>query len=197
MGVVTGLYEWAQATFEPWGVPGLILLAVTEAIFSPIPPDALLPILAAGQSMPYALFLGIVTTVASIVGAVIGYWIGMRFSPWVHERFDGPRLRQVEGWYRDHGEWIVVLAAFSPIPFKIFTVSSGLLGLRFWPFVIAATIGRAARFIPEALLAARYGEQVIAWLDANQIPALILSLIAVAVIYLWTRGRGNQETEPA
>lgn len=196
MGVLGSLVEWAQATLGPYGVFGLIVLAFTEAVVSPIPPDALLPVLAQGESMGYALFLGLVTTAASVAGAILAYWIGVRFSPWVHERFAGPRLARVENWYQQHGEWVVAIAAFSPVPFKVFTLSSGLLGLRFWPFVLAATVGRALRFVPEALLAARYGEQVVAWIDANQIPALAVSLVLIALLYAWTRMRQGQTPEP-
>lgn len=194
MGVLGGLVEWAQATFGPYGIIGLILLAFTEAIISPIPPDVLLPILAKGRSLTYAAWLGAITTVASVAGAAVGYWIGKTFSPWVHRKFSGPRLARVENWYTQYGEWIVVVAAVSPIPFKVFTVASGLLGLRFWPFMLAALVGRGLRFIPEALLAARYGDQVIAWIDRYQLEVGVVTLVGLVLFYLWTRHR--EATDP-
>lgn len=195
--MTSGLVDWALTTFGPYGVLGLIVLAVTEAVISPIPPDALLPILAKGQPMGYALYLGVVTTLASVAGAAIGYWVGDRFSPWVHRKFAGPRLARVEGWYREYGEWVVLLAGFTPLPFKIFTVSSGLLGLRFWPFMLASLIGRGARFVPEALLAARYGDQVLAWIDAYEIPLLIGAIVVLAGLWMYTRHRSGQTEAPA
>lgn len=194
--MTAGLVEWAQATLGPYGVLGLIVLAVTEAIISPIPPDALLPILAKGQPLGYALYLGVVTTVASVAGGAVGYWIGDRFSPWVHRKFSGPRLARVEAWYRDYGEWVVLLAGFTPLPFKIFTLTSGLLGLRFWPFMLAATIGRGARFVPEALLAARYGDQVLAWIDRYELPMLVAAVALLAGLWWYTRWRSNRADVP-
>lgn len=194
MGIVGGFVEWAQATLGPYGVVGLIVLAVTEAIISPVPPDALLPILAKGQPLGYALWLGVITTVASVAGGAVGYWIGDRFSPWVHRKFAGPNLARVETWYRDYGEWVVLLAGFTPLPFKIFTVTSGLLGLRFWPFMLAATIGRGARFVPEALLAARYGDAVIAWTDRYQWWILAGTVLALGLLWWYSRWRSSEGT---
>lgn len=191
--MISGLAEWTQAVFGPYGVLGLIVVAVTEAIFSPLPPDALLPVLATGQSMSYALFLGVVTTVASVAGAAIGYWVGDRFSPWVHERYGGPKLERVEGWYQEYGEWVVLVAGFSPLPFKVFTLSSGLLRLRFWPFMAAALVGRGLRFIPEALLAARYGEAVLEWTDQYEIWLLIPTVLILVGLWLYSRHRGQVE----
>lgn len=189
MGVLTGLVEWAQATFGPYGVLGLIVLAVTEAIVSPIPPDILLPVLALDQPWTYALYLGVITTVASVAGGAVGYWLGKEFSPWVHRRFAGPKLAKVEGWYDEHGEWIVLLAAFTPLPFKIFTVTSGLLRLRFWPFMAAAVVGRGLRFIPEALLSAYIGQEAIAWLERSGYLVLGLTALAAVAWYLWRHAR--------
>jgi undecaprenyl-diphosphatase len=190
VGLISGLVEWAQATLGPYGVPGLIVLAFTEATVSPVPPDALLPVLAYGRSIPYAIYLGLVTTVASVAGGALGYWLGDRFSPWVHRRFGGPRLAQVQGWYQQYGEWVVLVAGFSPLPFKIFTLTSGLLGLRFWPFLLAALVGRGLRFVPEAVLAARYGDQVLAWTDRYELWLLVGGLAALAGLWIWSRNRG-------
>lgn len=148
-----------------------------------------------------AVLLGLVTTVASVAGGAVGYWVGVRFSPWVHRKFSGPRLEKAEAWYERYGEWIVVLAAFTPLPFKVFTVTSGLLGLRFWPFLAAAFIGRALRFVPEAVLASLYGEAVIAWLDRGGLIVLVVSLVVLAVLYYTHRGarkrrRARERIEP-
>lgn len=139
--------------------------------------------------------LGVVTTLASVAGGAVGYWIGDRFSPWVHRKFAGPRLARVEAWYREYGEWVVLLAGFTPLPFKLFTVSSGLLGLRFWPFIVASLVGRGARFIPEALLAARYGDQVVAWIDRYELPVLAVTLLVLAGLWWYSQRRSNGETE--
>ncbi len=200
MGLIAGLVAWAKATFGPYGAWGLFGLAVTEAVFSPIPPDILLPVLAVpAEGMPpdyaYALFLGLVATLGSVVGGAIGYAIGKWFSPWVHRKFSGERLTKVEGWYREHGEWIVLVAAFTPIPFKVFTVSSGLFRMRFWPFILAAAVGRGLRFIPEGLLSARYGQQAIDWLDAGGLALLAVLGLGLAAWYFWRSTHENELAE--
>lgn len=195
MAVISSLVDWAQATFEPYGVVGLIVLAFTEAIFSPVPPDVLLPVLAKGQPWSYAVYLGVVTTVASVAGGAIGYWVGKRFSPWVKKRYGGPRMQRIEAWYQAYGEWVVLLAGFTPIPFKIFTVTSGFLGLRFWPFILASFAGRGLRFVPEALLAAWYGDQVLAWLDRYELPALVATVILLVGLWWYTRHRNRDRSQ--
>ncbi|MDX1612001.1 MAG: VTT domain-containing protein [Candidatus Thermoplasmatota archaeon] len=192
MALVGSLVAWAKATLGPYGVWGLILLSFTEAIISPIPPDILLPVLATpAPGMPpdygYAAYLGLVTTVASVLGGAVGYWVGRRFSPWVHRKFRGERLTRVEGWYKQHGEWILIVAAFTPLPFKLFTVTSGLFGMRFWPFMLAAFLGRGLRFFPEALLSARFGQQAIEWLDAGGLIVLVVLATGVAAWWVWHR----------
>lgn len=198
MAVISGLVEWAQATFEPYGELGLIVIAVTEAIFSPIPPDVLLPVLARGEPWTYALYLGVITTVASVAGGAVGYWIGDRFSPWVKKRYGGERMQRVESWYQEYGEWVVLLAGFSPLPFKIFTLTSGFLGLRFLPFLLASVVGRGLRFVPEALLAARYGDQVLAWTDRYEVPMLAATLLVLGALWWYSRHRKSSgEDGPA
>lgn len=179
--------DWAEAVFGPWGVLGLVVLAVTEAVVSPIPPDVLLPLLAIDEPWHTALLLGLLTTVASVAGGAIGYWVGDRFSPWVHRRWGGPRMVRVEGWYRTYGVWAVAVAAFTPIPFKLFTVTSGVLRLRFWPFVGASLVGRGLRFVPEAVLMSLYGRQAIAWLDAGGLIVLLITVVVVAALWAWHR----------
>lgn len=191
MGLTETTVELVQRFFAGYEVLGLVVVAVTEAVFSPFPPDALLVVLATGRSLPYATFLGAVTTAASVAGGAVGYWIGDRFSDWAHRKFAGEHLARAEAWYQQYGEWVVGVAAFTPIPFKVFTVASGLLGLRFWPFMLAATVGRGVRFVPEAILASFYGERIVDWIDAYEIPLLVAALLALAGLYAYSRTRGE------
>jgi len=187
VGLTETTVEWVQSVFAGYEVVGLVLVSFTEAILSPIPPDPLLAVLAEPASLPWAVTLGLVTTIASVAGGAVGYLVGDRFSEWAHERFAGPKMDRVEGWYQEHGEWVVGVAALSPIPFKIFTVTSGLLNLRFWPFAAAATVGRGVRFLAVAILATFYGDRVIAWVDAYEIPLAIAAVLALIAVYWFTR----------
>ena len=197
MGLTETTVEWIQQAFAGFEVLGLVLVSFTEAIVSPIPPDPLLAVLAEPASLPWAVTLGVVTTLASVAGGALGYGIGDRFSGWVHERFSGPKMDKAEHWYQEYGEWVVGLAALSPIPFKVFTVTSGLLQLRFWPFAVAATIGRGMRFLAVAILATFYGDAVIAWVDTYEIPLAILGLVVLAGLYWFTRDDEDPRTREA
>jgi undecaprenyl-diphosphatase len=197
VGLTETAVEWVQAVFAGYEVLGLVLVAFTESVVSPVPPDPLLAVLAEPVTIPRALVLAGATTLASVAGGTLAYWIGDRFSEWAHRRFADPRLDRVERWYQEHGEWVVAVAAVTPVPFKVFTIASGLLQLRFWPFAIAATVGRGARFALVAVLATFYGEQVVAWVDTYEIPLAILGLVLLAAIYVWTRYRETSSSDPS
>ena len=147
------LYDWtlnlAHTKHATWS---LAAISFAESSFFPIPPDALLAPLCMGNRSK-AWWFGFVCTFASVAGAVLGYFIGWGF--W--EAFEGfayayipgfseEKFLKVEAWYAEHGAWILFVAAFTPIPFKIFTVAGGALAQPLLPFLIAATIGRGARF---------------------------------------------------
>ncbi len=178
---------WVQTVLGPYGVYGLMVLAASSATFFPVTPDPLLVPLAIDQTVRYAVFLGVATSLASVTGGMIGYAIGDRFSPWVKKKYGGPRMDQVEAWYQRYGEWVVLVAGFSPLPFKVFTVTSGLLGLRFWVFVPFALVGRMMRFVPLAVVAALYGAQVLAWISRYELPLLFASVLIVGALWWYTR----------
>jgi membrane protein YqaA with SNARE-associated domain len=97
-----------------------------------------------------------VTTIASVVGGVAGYLIGMfafeLVEPLLHSAGYWERYLATREWFAVWGVWVVFLAGFSPIPYKIFTITAGVVGMVFVPFVLASIIGRGARFFLVAWL---------------------------------------------
>jgi len=151
MKIFSPLYEWTLRWAEHKFAPRMLaLLTFAESVFFPIPPDVLLaPMVLAKPENAWKL--ATLTTVSSILGGVVGYMLGLwMFEPWIQplitefgyqHRFDTAMQ-----WFNSWGVWVVFIAGFSPIPYKLFTVSAGFLQMAFIPFLVASAIGRGMRF---------------------------------------------------
>ena len=137
---------WAQ---HRHAVKYLFILSFAESSFFPLPPDVMLAPMTLSQPKR-ALFFALLTTVASVLGGVLGYMIGLYaidwVMPWLQNSVYGASFIRVQSWFEQWGVWAVFLAGFSPIPYKVFTIASGAFGLVFLPFVVASILGRGARF---------------------------------------------------
>jgi len=158
------LYDWVLHWAEtPYGPLALFILAFTESSFFPIPPDALLIALCLGavkKSWRFALY----TSIASIIGGSFGYLIGFGLwdsvSPFFFNYIPGfsySGFQNVLKHYQESGFWYVFLAGFTPIPYKIFTIASGVFKLNFLLFLIASSISRSLRFFAVAALFKKFG----------------------------------------
>jgi len=179
MKILRKIYDWILHWADtPYGPIALFILAFAEASFFPIPPDALLIALALGARSKSFKF-AINTTIGSVTGALLGYAIGY-FIWW---GFDGsfsvvalfffdniPGFTQeifynVKNLYDEWNFWIIFTAGFTPIPYKVFTVSAGAFEINLAMFVIASVISRAARFFLVAYLIWRFGPQIKSFID--------------------------------
>jgi membrane protein YqaA with SNARE-associated domain len=137
---------WSRHRYAP---RYLAALSFSESSFFPIPPDVMLaPMVLANPHKAWNLAL--ITTVTSVLGGVLGYLIGM-FSfelvePLLQDAGYYPKYLQAKQWFDEWGFWAVFLAGFSPIPYKVFTITAGVISMAFLPFVVASAIGRGARF---------------------------------------------------
>ncbi len=161
----SALYEkamqWAKHRHATWGLAGL---SFAESSFFPIPPDVMLAPMALAQRHR-AWWFAFITTIASVLGGILGYAIGMfsfeMIEGWLqgHPRYwDGYLVAQQ--WFDKWGVWAVLLAGFSPIPYKVFTISAGVISMSFLPFVIASLVGRGARFFLVAGLIVLGGDRM-------------------------------------
>lgn len=151
MKLFTPLYDgclrWAKHKHAEKYLAGL---SCAESTFFPIPPDVMLAPMVLSQT-DKAWRFALVTTVASVIGGIIGYLLGyFLFDSWLAPLIEqwgyGEKLLLAENWFEKYGVWVVFLAGFSPIPYKIFTISAGALSMAFFPFVVASAIGRGMRF---------------------------------------------------
>jgi len=150
-------YDWTLAWADhPQAQNALFFIALIEASIFPIPPDVLLIALALGRP-DMALRFAAISTAGSTVGAILGYCIGMFLFVGVAEpvlHFYGAidQFAHVQDLFLEYGIGVVLIAGFSPIPFKVITIASGAFHMSFVEFLAAAIVSRAARFYMEAVV---------------------------------------------
>ncbi len=143
--------------YGPWGLFGM---AFAESSFFPIPPDVLLMALAA-VNPANAIFLAAITSLASVMGGIFGYWLGYKGGrPLLYRWFKTEKVQVVERYYQRWDVWAVGMAGLTPLPYKVFTISAGAFNLDFIRFVIASIISRSARFFAVGTLFYYFGPQI-------------------------------------
>ena len=179
MKYIRQLYDWVLSWADkPTGPAALGIMSVAESSFFPIPPDVLLIPLALGKRKE-AFRFATICSLGSILGAMIGYGIG-HWSWWVEDGafstfaqfffthipgFTHDGFEKIKLLYDEYNFLIVFTAGFTPIPFKLFTISAGALGINFLLFLIASIVSRSARFFLVAGLIKLYGEPIRKFID--------------------------------
>jgi membrane protein YqaA with SNARE-associated domain len=179
------LYDWVLHWAEtPYGSWALFLLALAESSFFPVPPDVLLIALAISipaRSFRYAL----ICSAGSLLGGVVGYLIGYQCMDLIGLRivdFYGftQQYAAVGDLYNRYNAWAVGIAGFTPIPYKIFTISAGAFKINFIIFFIASAISRAARFFLVGWLIYKFGPGIKLFIDRYfNILAVIFVLLLI------------------
>ena len=154
------MLEWSRHRHAVWYLSGL---SFAESSFFPVPPDVMLAPMS--LAMPQKAFrFALWTTIASVLGGLFGYLIGFFIfdlvSPWLHELGYWERYLKATEWFNEWGFWAIFLAGFSPIPYKVFTITAGALSMALLPFTLASLIGRGARFFLVASLLSWGGEKL-------------------------------------
>ena len=171
--------------FQAMGVQGLALNSCIESFFILPPPDFLL--IAMDLAKPEkAMFYAFICTLASAIGGAIGYAIGYwggrpAFKFMFKKHID--KLDKVEEMYKEYGSFAVFFSAFTPVPYKIFTIGSGILKLNFWKFFSVSLLGRGARFFLVSLVLMFFGEAVKNHLELIILLVSILILIFCIIVY--------------
>ena len=192
-------YEWLLAwAHTPYGGMVLFVWAFAESSIFPIPPDAFLIAMVLGARMRAFAFAGW-TSVASVFGGIAGYGIGYylwwaepgEFSGlaqffFVHvPGFTEHQFARVQGLYEAWNFWVVFTAGFTPIPYKVITISAGAFDISFLVFVVASSISRAARFFLVAWLLRRYGEPIKEFIDRRfNLLSILFVVLLLAGFYV-------------
>jgi membrane protein YqaA with SNARE-associated domain len=138
-------------------------MSFAESSFFPIPPDVMLiPMCVADR--PKAWRFALITTITSLLGGIAGYAIGYflfeAVAPLLEDLGYWEAYQQGKDWFDTWGVWAVLIAGFSPIPYKIFTIAAGVATLNLPAFVLASFVGRGARFFLVAGLIVAGGERM-------------------------------------
>ena len=142
----------------------LSVLSFVESFILPFPPpDVMLAPMS--LAMPKrALWFATLTLVFSVLGGLVGYVIGAYLfdlaEPYIIEWGYKARFETAIDWFRQWGFWAVLVAGFSPVPYKVFTIAAGVLSLALLPFVLASVIGRGLRFYLVAWCLAKFGPAI-------------------------------------
>ena len=145
------LYDWVLHWAEtPYGAWALFALAFCESSFFPIPPDILLIALAVGMPKK-SLRFALICSAGSVLGGCLGYLIGWQFMAVIGERiiafYDlGDKIALIADMFQQYDAWAIAIAGFTPIPYKVFTISAGMFEINFLVFFLASTVSRSARF---------------------------------------------------
>jgi len=138
--------SWSRHPKAAWV---LGFLSFAESSFFPVPPDVMLAPMSLAK--PHrAWWYATITTVTSVLGGVFGYLIGAFFfdliAPWLETSRYWDPFQLAKAWFLQWGFWAVLIAGFSPIPYKVFTIAGGVVGMPLVPFVLASLVGRGGRF---------------------------------------------------
>ena len=122
----------------------LAIVSFAESSFFPVPPDVMLAPMVLGNRKRAWRLAGL-TTIASVAGGILGYFLG-GFGEWLVTIYGAQAtLALAQQWFADYGIWIILVAGFTPVPYKIFTISAGMMGMSLVAFIFASIIGRGAR----------------------------------------------------
>lgn len=163
------LYDWViHFARTRHGTTALFVLSFAESSCFPVPPDVLLGPLALGAPKKWLRF-ALACSIASVLGGILGYCIGMflwqAIGPWVFTHLGSIGLTETnftkfQGWYDEYDFWIVFTCGFTPLPYKVCTISAGVAKINFIGFLIASTVSRSARFFIVAGLMGWKGEKI-------------------------------------
>jgi membrane protein YqaA with SNARE-associated domain len=158
--VLTPLILATQAFVEAYGLIGTFIIAIFESFIFPVPTAFFVTPATALGIDPF--WTAVVATIGSLIGAVVGYALGFYLGhPVASKVLKKKHLDKVEKWYGKWGEWIVLIAAAGPLPFKIVTWCSGIFELNFKKFMIFSAIGRTFQFFVAAYVGNLVGPWVL------------------------------------
>jgi membrane protein YqaA with SNARE-associated domain len=168
----------------PKAEPALAAVAFAESSFFPIPPDLLLiPMVLANRARAWRY--AAIATVASVLGGLLGYFIGATLFDtvglWLIGLYGyGDRVAEFQAAYNEWGAWIILIKGATPIPYKIVTIASGFARYDLFWFVVLSLITRGIRFFLVAALLYRFGEPVREFVERRL--TLVTTLFVIALV---------------
>lgn len=151
MKIFTPLYDWAmRVARHKFASFYLGLMSFAESVFFPVPVDVMLAPMSLAKPNK-AWYYALNATIFSVLGGAIGYYLGYAMYdsvviPLIESVGYQSKLATAEAWFVEYGIWVIFIASFTPVPYKVFTITAGMMGMLFLPFMIVSFIGRGMRF---------------------------------------------------
>lgn len=185
MSLFNTVLEWTKTTFEPLGAWGLFILAFVESSFFPIPPDFLLIILCLA-SPENALFYALICSIGSVLGGLGGYGIGLAIEKTVLEKFfSRKKIDKVHKLFNKYETGAVFIGGFTPLPYKLFTITAGMFYVNIKKFLVASALSRSLRFFAVAILVMLYGDVIVGFMEKYfNILTVALVIVILAAYYI-------------
>lgn len=190
MRIFGKLYDWMMAASRHRHANWYLgAISVAESSFFPVPPDVMLAPMTLARPRDWA-YLAALTTLTSVAGGMLGYLIGYHLLdaalPLIEQWGYLPAYQTAVRWFERYGFWAVFAAGFTPIPYKVFTISAGAAHMALLPFVLGSVVGRGGRFFLVAGLVRALGPRFESQLrkSVDTVGWVALALLA-AGLWLW------------
>lgn len=182
MKLMSRVMDWvSKSSLSPQAKWILAIVSFTESVIVPLPPDLLLIPMALTQRKK-ALHFAFICTVSSVLGGIVGYFLGYYFMDYVGMPIINfynltEEYAVIKEWYDTYSAWAVAAAGLTPIPYKLCTLSAGAFQVNFWIFLIASVLSRGLRFFAIAGMIYLFGDRVRYFLEKRFDLILLATLI--------------------
>jgi len=171
----------------------LSALSFAESSFFPVPPDVMLAPMCLARPRKCWRFATI-CTVSSVLGGLFGYllgrWAFSLIEPWLLASSYAQMFQYAVDAFRTWGVIYILLAGFTPVPYKVFTISAGVVGMPFLPFLLGSAVGRGGRFFLVAGIIRMLGDQASdrlrSWVDTAGWSLLALAITGLLAWWFWS-----------
>lgn len=191
MKIFTPLYDWAmKVARHRFASYYLGLMSFAESVFFPVPVDVMLAPMSLAKP-DRAWYYALNATACSVIGGAVGYYLGYAMydtvvMPLIESVGYQSKLDTAQTWFTEYGIWVIFIASFTPVPYKVFTITAGVMGMLFLPFMLVSFVGRGLRFFLVAGLMKWGGESMESklrqWVDALGW-AVVAIIIVLFLIY--------------
>ncbi len=177
--------EWSSSRYA---IIWLGTISFLESFIFPYPVQDFLLASMSLKNINKAYFFAFFCTISSVIGAIVGFYIGIYaldlVTPFLEKINQLSSLKTAEDWFDNYDVWIILIAGFSPVPYKIFTIGAGMLSMPLLPFVLLSLIARSARYLLIAFLVIKFGKRADAWLN-KYVDRLGYLLIFLVILGIW------------
>jgi len=188
--IFTPLYDWAmRVARHKFAAFYLGMMSFAESVFFPVPVDVMLAPMSLAK--PHrAWYYALNATIFSVLGGAVGYYLGYAMYdsvvvPLIESVGYQSKLDTARTWFDDYGIWVIFVASFTPIPYKVFTITAGTMGMLFFPFMVVSLIGRGLRFFLVAGLMKWGGSAMESklrqWVDALGWAVVVIIIVLIVM----------------